>query len=83
MKLYHLVDSINIQSNIEIRQLGEDGETIDTMWFDCCEGLRKADLGKMKNLSVKYIYSQTFKRNYWNHSDTCAYLVIEVEGGTK
>lgn len=82
MKLIQLVKSISLQSNIEIRKIDEDGNTIDTLWFRGSDGLWASDVDGWKSLNVKYMYSETFTTHYCSGAQTNACMVIEVEAAS-
>lgn len=82
MKLIQLVKSISLQSNIEIRKVDEDGNTVDTLWFEGSDGLWASDVDGWKSLTVKYMYSETFTTRYWNSTVTRSCMVIEVEAAS-
>lgn len=79
MKLYDLIENVTLQGNIEVKQLLVNGDTRRSLFFECVEQLRSADLNGMEELEVTYIYAETFEQKNWNYTRTRPLMVIEVE----
>ena len=80
MTLYELENSMTIQSNVEVRQMLDNGDVKKSVYFEYCEDLASADLDGLEDMEVTYIYSETFEQKYWNYTKTRPLLVIEVKG---
>ena len=70
MTLYDLMSSTTMQGDIDIRVVNDDGDIVDSEYYDSVDDLRYCEidhLEDMENLEVKYIYA----------GDYC--MVIELE----
>ena len=83
MTLGELLDNITVQSNIEIRKWEDD--ELDSYYFEDCEQLFSSTVERESKglfnseMTVTYIYAETFTKHYPNSVSQCGCLVIEVE----
>lgn len=80
MTLYELTNSINIQGNVEIRIMDESDEIKETLFYETEElSCGMDDLKDLEDFVVTYIYPDTFKRLYPNHTGIIGRLIIEIK----